>query len=162
MSSEPITLNSQPRKGLVMCKILLVDDDEDFLLLLGEYMSLRDQQFDKAGSCDEARSLLRNNRYDIVISDFNMPLESGLDLFYHVSKTHPGIPFILMTGCEDDLVQQKAIRMGVSAYIKKPFHLSELMDTIGDLVQLASPTPEQIVQNFLDRYGNLPVLENQW
>jgi DNA-binding NtrC family response regulator len=144
-----------------MAKILLVDDDEDFLLLLGEYLNLRDQQFDKAASVSQAKRLLKKFRYDMIVSDFNMPLESGLDLLHHVSNEHPGIPFVLMTGCEDDRVKSEAMRMGAAAYISKPFYLEELMEAIVGLAQFAPLSPDQVVKNFIKKYGNTPVLQHQ-
>ncbi len=145
-----------------MSKILLVDDDEDFLSLLGEYLSLHDQQPDTAGSCGKAKSLLKDTCYDVIISDFNMPVENGLDLLRHVSEKYPEIPFIMMTGCDDKLVRQEAQKLGVAAFIAKPFFLDDLMKIIGDVLQPAGQSPEQIIQNFMDTYGDTPVVEHQW
>ncbi len=148
-------------KGLIMAKILLVDDDEDFLMLLGEYLNLRDQQFDKANSVGQARRFLRKTRYDMIISDFNMPMESGLDLLHHVSNRYPETPFVLMTGCEDNRVKREAMRMGAAAFIAKPFSLDELMETIVDLAEFAPLPPDQIVKNFIRKYGNTPIFEHR-
>jgi two-component system response regulator PilR (NtrC family) len=144
-----------------MPKMLLVDDDEDILLLLGEYLNSRDQEFDKATCVSHAKRLLKKFRYDMIVSDFNMPLESGLDLLRHVSNDYPEIPFVLMTGCEDDRVKREAMRMGAAAFITKPFNLNELMETIVGLVQFARLSPDQVVKNFIRKYGNTPILEHQ-
>ncbi len=144
-----------------MAKILLVDDDEDFLILLGEYLSLRDQEFHKATSVGQARHFLKKSRYDMIVSDFNMPMESGLDLLHHVSNECPETPFVLITGCEDPRVKREAMRMGAAAFIAKPFSLDELMETIVDLVQFAPLPPDQIVKNFIRKYGNTPIFEHR-
>lgn len=113
-----------------MTKVLIVDDDRDMLFLIGEYLGSFGIPFDRANSAAEARRLLKNSTYRMVISDLNMPGESGLDLFRYVSLKHPGLPFVLMTGCNDSRVKREAGRMGISEYLEKPFRLAELAKII--------------------------------
>ncbi len=117
-----------------MSKILLVDDDHEYLLLLGEAMRLRCLDFDLATSAEQARGLLNDTQYDIIFSDLNMPLESGLDLYDYVSSKHPETPFVLMSGCYDEIIRREAVRMGISAFVLKPVYVHELMETIENLL----------------------------
>jgi DNA-binding NtrC family response regulator len=71
----------------------------------------------------------------VVISDFKMPGESGLDLFRYVSSMYPETPFVLITGCDDLRIKRESMRMGVHAYLQKPFYLYELRQTIMNLVR---------------------------
>jgi len=71
----------------------------------------------------------------VVVSDFKMPGESGLDLFRYVSYMYPETPFVLITGCDDLRIKRESMRMGVHAYIQKPFYLKELLQTIINLVR---------------------------
>ena len=118
-----------------MSRILIVDDDEDFLFLLGEYLKSAGLEHDQAVSAEQARSRLKSFRYDIVVSDFNMPGESGLDLLSHVSSMYPETRFIMLTGCDDLRIKRESMRMGAQAYIQKPFHLNELCQTIINLLR---------------------------
>ena len=112
-----------------MAKILVVDDDKDLLLLMGEYLGANGFQLELAGSAAQARDCLKRSKYDAVLSDFNMPGESGLDLLGHVSSRYPGLPFILMTGSGISPLNE-AMKMGGSGYVVKPFRLKDLLETI--------------------------------
>jgi DNA-binding NtrC family response regulator len=117
-----------------MAKVLIVDDDKGICFLMSEYLNAFGFQAATAGSAAQARSRLKSSRYDFIISDFNMPGESGLDLFSYVSCRYPDVPFILMSGSHDSRVKREALRMGVCKYLEKPFQFSELMKIISNRV----------------------------
>ena len=118
-----------------MARILIVDDDEDFLRLMGEYLESVGLEHDLAVGAEQARNRLKRSGYDMVVSDFNMPGESGLDLLGYVSTMYPETPFVLMTGYDDLRIKRESIRMGVRAYIQKPFYMNELAKTIINLMR---------------------------
>ncbi len=122
-------------KGKTIARILIVDDDEDFLSLIGVYLESVGLEYDLAFSAEQARNCLKRYAYDVVVSDFKMPGESGLDLFRHVSSLYPETPFILITGCDDLRIKRESMRMGVHTYIQKPFYLDELRQTIMELAR---------------------------
>jgi DNA-binding NtrC family response regulator len=109
-----------------MRKVLIVDDDEDLLFIIGEYLGSHGIEAHLAQSAAQARRRLNHCEYDLVISDFQMPGESGLDLFRSVSFRYPALPFILMTGNLDPRLRREAIGMGVCNFVEKPFELSYL------------------------------------
>ncbi len=109
-----------------MNKILLVDDDEDFLFIIREYLESYGLETDTAESAMQARKRLAHSRYVLVISDFNMPGESGLDLFRSVSSRYPDLCFVLMTGSADPRLRREAFSMGVAEFVEKPFSLVDL------------------------------------
>jgi DNA-binding NtrC family response regulator len=113
-----------------MGRVLIVDDDHDLLFIIGEYLESYEIDFDLAGDASQARKRLSRRNYDLVISDLNMPGESGLDLFRYVSSRRPELPFILMTGNRDPRMKREAISMGVCDFVEKPFHLSHLKSII--------------------------------
>jgi DNA-binding NtrC family response regulator len=84
---------------------------------------------------EQARNRLEGSIYDVVVSDFSLPGRSGLDLFRYVSYLYPETRFVLMTGHDDLRIKWKSMRMGVHAYMRKPFHLNELRQTIINLVR---------------------------
>ena len=117
-----------------MNKVLLVDDDEDLLFLISEYLGAYGIEFDLAESAAQARKRLKYCEYDLIISDLNMPGESGFDLFRSVSSRYPGLPFILMSGNRDPRLRREAVSMGICNFLEKPFLLSDLKRIITDLV----------------------------
>ncbi len=116
-----------------MYKVLVVDDDEDNLFIIGEYLNSNGVEFDLAQSAAQARKYLNHCEYDLVISDFQMPGESGLDLFRSVSFRYPGLPFVLMSGNQDPRLRREALSMGVRKFLEKPFELSHLKRLIAEL-----------------------------
>ncbi|MGC8492467.1 MAG: response regulator [Syntrophobacteraceae bacterium] len=121
-----------------MARILIVDDDEDFLRLLSEYMQSVGFEHEVAAGAQQARSCLEKFHYDVVISDFNMPGESGHDLFRYVTSAYPQTKFALMTG-HDLKIKRESLSLGVHAFLQKPFYLSELRQTIRNLLQSLQP-----------------------
>lgn len=115
-----------------MKKVLVVDDDEDFLFIIGEYLHSKGIEFHLAQSASQARKSLTHSSYDVVISDLQMPGESGLDLFRFVSFRYPGLPFILMSGNIDPRLRREAMSMGIRSFVEKPFELSVLKCLITD------------------------------
>jgi DNA-binding NtrC family response regulator len=113
-----------------MARILIVDDDETLVLIMSEYLSAYGIESELAYNVAQARHYLDHSACDAIISDFNMPGESGLDLLCHVSSRYPGLPFIMMTGCSTSKLKDKAMKMGSSAYLTKPFRLAELVGII--------------------------------
>lgn len=76
----------------------------------------------------------RASECDAILSDFNMPGESGLDLLDHVSSRYPGLPFIMMTGSSMSMLEDQAMKMGSSRYVTKPFRLKDLVRTIEEVL----------------------------
>ena len=103
--------------------------------MMRQYLESVGLEHDLAISAEQARKRLKSSRYDVVVSDFNMPGDSGLDLFRYVSSMYPGTPFILITGYDDVRIKRESMRMGVQAYIEKPFYFNELLKTIINLMR---------------------------
>ncbi|MGO9417286.1 MAG: response regulator [Syntrophobacteraceae bacterium] len=113
-----------------MARILIVDDDKVLLSVMSEYLRAYGFELEIAYSASQARHYLERSACDAILSDFNMPGESGLDLLGHVSNLYPGLPFIIMTGCSTPLLKDTAMKMGISAYVVKPFRLIDLAGTL--------------------------------
>jgi two-component system phosphate regulon response regulator OmpR len=122
-----------------MHRVLVVDDDNDFLWIVGEYLESTGIQFHLADSAAQARKRLAHFHYDLVISDLHMPGESGLDLFRSVSLGYPGLPFILMSGNLDPRVRREALRMGICNFVEKPFQLTDLKRLVTSRDMCAMP-----------------------
>lgn len=102
-------------------RLLHVDDDPMFLDLTGAFLERSDQQFDvdTANSPDEALTQLGESTYDVIVSDHDMPEQTGIDLLSLVRETHPNIPFVLFTGKGSEEIASDAIAAGVSDYLQK-------------------------------------------
>ncbi len=100
-----------------------------------QYLESVGLEHDLAVSAEQARNRLKSFRYDMVVSDFSMPGESGLDLFRYVSSMYPETPFVLITGCVGPRIKRESMKIGVHAYVEKPFYFNELLQTIVNLLR---------------------------
>ncbi len=109
-----------------MRNVLVVDDDEDLLFIISEYLNMNGIECHTATSVSLARKRFIHCDYDMVISDLQMPGESGLELFRYLSFRRPKLPFVLMSGGMTSRVRREALRMGICRFLEKPFELSVL------------------------------------
>lgn len=106
--------------------VLVVDDDQLVLELLQEY--LRDEEFQviTAGSGEDGISKVKSVRVDIALIDYKMPGMDGLETIEKITHTDPDTVTILMTGFPTIESSVKAMKLGASNYILKPFKLEEV------------------------------------
>ncbi len=121
-------------------RVLLVDDDEAFLEISKQILQQENNyQIDTATSVDQATQKLKTKTFDVVVSDYEMPQKTGLDLLTHIKKTHPNTPFILFTGKGREDIAIKALNLGADHYINKhgtpKTVYGELTHTITSLVR---------------------------
>ena len=119
--------------------ILLVDDDRNLVTTLSH--GLR-KAMGKAISVDvclsgsETLARLTTQRFDVVISDFNMPGASGLELLNKIRQAHQEMILVLITAYGTDVLEEEVHRLGIG-YITKPFEPSRLVQIIHGLVRSA-------------------------
>lgn len=78
--------------------------------------------------------MLATQRFDVVISDFNMPGMSGLELLNKIRQDHRETILVLITAYGADTLEEEVHRLGIG-YITKPFGLSLLVQFIHDLIR---------------------------
>ena len=101
-------------------KILLVDDDPLFLELSKTFLEVfHDINSDTVDSAREALQRLEKNSYDVVVSDYDMPLMDGITLLKTIRDKRIDTPFILFTGVGRDELMDQAIENGANSFIQK-------------------------------------------
>lgn len=112
-------------------KLLLVDDEKDFVSTLAERLALRNMDADWATSAKEAEGLIRTNHYDLVVLDIKMPHMGGRQLKQIIEKQLPGVKTIYLTGHGSE----EEYRAGVAEaeyYLLKPINIDDLIAKIKD------------------------------
>lgn len=110
--------------------ILVVDDEADLVAVIADELDLHGFTVLRAEGKEQALKLLASHKVDMIISDVRMPDGDGIEFFETVKSTvAKDIPFVFMTGFPD-LSVREATKKGAFALILKPFHLSELVETI--------------------------------
>lgn len=101
-------------------KVLLVDDDPLSLELSKTFLELfHDITSDTVNSAQEALEKLENDSYDVVVSDYDMPIMDGITFLKTIRDRSINIPFIMFTGVSKEDVIHKAIENGVDSFIQK-------------------------------------------
>ena len=101
-------------------KVLLVDDDPLFLELSKTFLEVfHDITSDTVDSAREALQRLENDSYDVVISDYDMPVMDGITFLKTIRDKRINIPFILFTGVGRNELMHQAIENGANSFIEK-------------------------------------------
>jgi response regulator RpfG family c-di-GMP phosphodiesterase len=113
-----------------MESILVVDDDETIRNLMGRLLERNGYRYSLASSANEARKLLKEYQYQLVLCDVEMPDESGLELTGYINAEYPNTAVMMISGIDDPRIAEKAIELGAYGYVVKPFKPNELIINI--------------------------------
>jgi len=108
-------------------KVLLVDDETDFVQALAERLKMRDLPADAVYDGEQALSFVEGQEPDVMILDLKMPGMDGLEVLRQVKKSYPKIQVIILTGHGTDKDAEEARRLGAFDYLEKPVSLDVLV-----------------------------------
>ena len=111
-------------------KILLVEDDPDLREALIDTLELANIVVESAKDGESAIVLLKNNSFDLVVTDVNMPGIDGHELLDYIKKHHIALPVVLMTAYGQVEKAVQAMRKGAVDYLMKPFEAQILIDAV--------------------------------
>jgi DNA-binding response OmpR family regulator len=114
-------------------KILIVDDDRDIREILAEGLKDDGYEVTLAKSSLEALSLIPFQSFDVIVTDWQLPLRDGLSLIRTVKEVSPKTPVILISAYGDDELRKRVEESGAT-YLQKPFSLKLFKDLIMSLV----------------------------
>lgn len=110
--------------------LLLVDDDKFILEAMADYLRSLGHRVETARTAQEALDRIREVRFDIILSDVNLPDRDGFSLLEAVRNCSPETPFVLITGFGTIESAVEAIRLGAFDYLTKPLIEDELALTV--------------------------------
>ena len=111
--------------------VLVVDDEEIIRDFLFEVLN-DDFNVSTASDGDEAIDKLKEQSYDLVITDLKMPRVSGDEVVRFAIQSDPDAKVIVITGYSSLYSVSKSANHGASAFLSKPFSIKELMQTVSD------------------------------
>jgi len=111
-------------------RVLLVDDEEDYVHAMAERMEMRDLQSQVALSGEEALRVLEEDPPNVIVLDLRMPGMQGMEVLEKVRKDHPNIQVIILTGHGGEREEKEARRLGAFEYLQKPADTGDLVNTI--------------------------------
>lgn len=110
--------------------ILIVDDDPTIRDLLTEGLSESGYRCTTASDGLEGLARLRDNGFELVVSDIDMPGLDGVGLLQEARKVRPDTEIIMLTGVVDVEIAIQSMRLGACDYLTKPFNLAEVRITV--------------------------------
>ncbi|MEG1585612.1 MAG: response regulator, partial [Bacteroidales bacterium] len=139
-----------------MATILLVEDDVSFCLMLKTWLQKRGFKIQEAFSCRDAFKCLKDQSFDLVLTDMRLPDQDGLFLLNHLKSVQPSTPVILMTGYAEIPTAVQAIKAGAFDYVTKPFLPEQILAKIEDALSLpdADTTHKSTAFHYIT--GNTP------
>lgn len=111
-------------------KILVVDDDTAFCLMLKTFLQKKGYEVENAFNAGEAEKVLKEQAFDIILTDIRLPDSDGLDILKSVKANSATTQVILMTGYTDIKTAVNAMKLGAFDYVGKPINPDEILFTI--------------------------------
>lgn len=111
-------------------KVLLVDDEREFVQTLSERLQTRDMEPAIAYDGEEALSLIEKDEPEVMVLDLKMPGIDGIEVLRRVKKSHPDTEVIILTGHGSEREKQLASELGAFAYLEKPVDIDVLARTM--------------------------------
>lgn len=114
--------------------ILLIDDEEKFAQMLQQLLQMNGYESDYCLNPKEAVARLRQEEFDLVITDYKMPEMDGAEFLQEARKLNPDLPVIMISGLMNMPELIKVANIGVTLVLEKPFKTEDLMEHVGRFV----------------------------
>src|SRR5210317_1476469 len=101
-------------------KILLVDDEKEFVETLADRIELREHKADVALNGEQALKKLDDQVPDVVVLDLKMPGIDGMEVLRRIRKAYPKVQVIMLTGHGSEKHENEARKLGAFEYLQKP------------------------------------------
>ena len=138
-------------------KLLLVDDEKDFIESLSERLQLRDFDVKTALNGDDAIKLVGENEFDVIILDVKMPGKSGIDTLKEIKNINQLSHVIMLTGHATVESAIQGMKLGAYDYIMKPTDTEELIKLINKAYKIVEEHRDRIrraeIDNIIKKHG---------
>jgi len=111
-------------------KVLLVDDEQEFVETLADRLAIRDLQTSTAHNGQEALSAVEKDEPDVIVLDLKMPGLHGIDVLRRLKQAYPNVEVIILTGHGSQKDEEAARGLGAFDYLNKPADLETLVSQI--------------------------------
>ena len=138
-------------------KVLLVDDEKEFLEVMSERMKARGMEVTTTESADQALSIIEKESFDAIVMDFQMPGMDGMDALKAIKNKKPELQIILLTGYATVEKTVEAMKVGATDFLEKPADLEALAKKIknakAEKMLIVEKQTEEKIKDILQRFG---------
>lgn len=114
----------------VPSKVLLVDDEQEFVNTLSERLETRKMTPAIAYDGEEALAMVADDQPEVMVLDLKMPGIDGIEVLRRMKRTHPETEVIILTGHGSTTEEELAAELGAFAYLRKPVDIEVLTETM--------------------------------
>jgi DNA-binding NtrC family response regulator len=111
-------------------KLLLVDDETEFVKTLSERLKMRELDSEIALNGEEALEIVGKEAPDVMVLDLKMPGIDGMEVLRVIKKAHPAVQVIMLTGHGSEKDEKEARRLGAYDYLQKPVGMDKLVKVV--------------------------------
>ena len=140
-------------------KILAIDDDEVFLKSIEKFLSISDFRIITVSNPLKSLELIREEKFDCVLTDVKMPGMSGVELQKEILKIQPELPIVAISGQSNIPIAIEMIKNGTYDFLEKPVDEEKLLVTIKNAVMkhLLKEENKNILKELTDNYRMIGV-----
>ena len=134
-------------------KALIVDDEPDLCQLAEITLARMGLDTCSVNDITTAKSILAKEKFDLCLTDMNLPDGNGLDLVEHIQKTYPGLPVAVITAYGNMESAVRALKSGAFDFVSKPIDLQVLRSLVNSAIKLPKldTTGTQTTSKLLDK-----------
>jgi len=125
-------------------KVLLVDDEKEFIQTLAERLEVRDFSVQTAFNGDEALSKVKEQDFDVVVLDVLMPGKNGIETLREIKSIKPLVNVIMLTGHATVETAIDGMKAGAYDYLMKPTDTNDLVGKITKAYNIKAEHEERI------------------
>lgn len=140
-----------------MSKILIIEDDVSFCLMLKTFLTKKGFEVFNAFSFKEAEILLSEEKFDLVLTDVRLPDSDGIQILQFIKEINSNVQVILMTGYTDIKTAVNVMKMGAFDYVAKPINSDEILHTINKALENKEEFKNPINRNDKEQIEMRPV-----
>jgi DNA-binding response OmpR family regulator len=114
-------------------EILIIDDEIDACIVLSKFILKMNHNVSVAYDGKDGLEKIMNNRYDLIISDVNMPYFTGIEIVKKLKELNYNSEIILMSGIEEVIESLNALDLGILDFLTKPIDIEKLVPLINSV-----------------------------
>lgn len=149
-------------------RILWADDEIDLLRPHILFLETKGYDVTSVSNGNDAVEKVKENRYDVVLLDEQMPGMDGLQTLAEIKRSSPEVPVVMVTKSEEEHLMEEALGGQISDYLTKPVNPSQILLTCKRLLDRARLRTEKVSQDYLQRFNQItmalmnPLDHDEW
>lgn len=129
-----------------MAKILIAENEYALRELIARGLEQRRHKVTQAQDGSEALEILKGAKFDLLLTDIDMPIMDGIALALSANRDYPKLRIIIMSGHEHQIERAQGLSEAVSRVISKPFSIARICEVVDDVMGATRRTPSKPAQ----------------